>query len=87
MGWDGLQGNCNQHVISQYEAVRDSISSEISDEVIRRYDCEDGGCPALEFHFIGDRRAVLGILQCSVYETWATDVVTDAALRERAFLT
>jgi len=34
---DGLQGNCNQHVISQYEAVRDSISSEISEAVIQRY--------------------------------------------------
>ena len=46
---DGLQGNCNHHVISQYEAVRDSISSEISEAVVQRYHCEDGGYPVLEF--------------------------------------
>jgi hypothetical protein len=72
---DGLQRNCNHDVISQYEAVRDSISSELSEAVIQRYDCEDGGYPVLEFQFIGDRQAVLGILQCSVDEMWPTDVV------------
>ena len=72
---DGLQGNCNHHVISQYEAVRDSISSEISEAVVQRYHCEDGGYPVLEFQFIGDRQEVLGTLQCSVNETWPTDVV------------
>ena len=83
---DGLQGNCNHHVISQYEAVRDSISSEISEAVIQRYDCEDGGYPVLEFHFIGDRQEVLGPLQCSVYETWPTDVVYRCGAPKAGFL-
>jgi hypothetical protein len=83
---DGLQRNCNHDVISQYEAVRDSIASEISEAVIQRYDCEDGGYSVLEFHFVGDRQAVLGILQCSVDETWPTDVVYGCGAPKAGFL-
>ena len=62
---DAVQGNCNQRVISEYEALRDSISTEIGEPTIQQYDCEDGGYPVLDFTITGQPVRILDILQCS----------------------
>ncbi len=62
---DALRGHCARQVISQYEAVRDSVSAEISEAAIQQYDCEDGGYPVLDFVISGQPARVLEALECA----------------------
>jgi hypothetical protein len=62
---DALRGHCTRQVISQYQAVRDSLSADITESVIQQYDCEDGGYPVLEFVISGQPGRVLETLECT----------------------
>jgi hypothetical protein len=62
---DALRGHCTRQVISQYEAVRDSLSADITESVIQQYDCEDGGYPVLDFVISGQPARVLETLECA----------------------
>lgn len=62
---DVVRGHCTRQLISQYEAVRDSVSAEISQAAIQEYDCEDGGYPVLDFVISGQPARVLETLECA----------------------